>query len=415
MDSADHKETATTMQLSDNSLATILLCSPLALPPGSRYAPLDRKEWQVLSSSFAEAHDLSIGALLDRNAQQMTELSAVDTPLAERLEALLARRAQVESALVALEVAGIWAMTAFDTNYPAGFTQRLRERRPLVLFGVGDVGLTNGPAIAVVGSRDVTASGERFAQRVGELCAADGVAVVSGAARGVDRLAMSACLEAGGSAIGIVADSLAKAATSSEVRQALDDRRLCLMSPYLPNAPFSAGNAMGRNKLIYALANFAIVVDSARERGGTWSGAIENLNRRWVPMFVRSDNDAAPGNRELIRRGGLPLATDDLSGTRSLLTLLDSRHKELAREEASDSLVQQDADATALVAKLLEFLRLPRKVAEVAAHLDISTARARKLLNDAVAGNQAIVVAKRPATYQIASSDQTGDLFTSGN
>lgn len=309
----------------------------------------------------------------------------------------------------------MWVMTAFEPDYPAGFTQRLRERAPLVLFGAGDIGLNQGRAIAVVGSRDVTPSGERFARRLGELCAADGLLVVSGAARGVDRLAMSACLEAGGGAIGIVADSLAKTAASSEVQQALDDHRLCLMSPYLPDAPFSAGNAMGRNKLIYALANFAIVVDSARERGGTWSGAIENLSRRWVPMFVRSDSDAAPGNSELLRRGGLSIATDDLAGMRSLLTLLDSRHNELARDEAHDSTAQQQSDTVALVAKLLEFLRLPRKVAEVAAHLDISIARARNLLTEAVTANQVIVVAKRPATYQIAANGQTGDLFSSGN
>lgn len=403
------------MQLSDNSLATILLCSPLALPPGSRYVPLDRREWQALLSSLAEAHDVSVGALLDRNARQMAELLAVDATLAERLAALLVRRAQAEFAIGTLEEAGMWVMTAFEPDYPAGFTQRLRERAPLVLFGAGDIGLNQDRAIAVVGSRDVTPSGERFARRLGELCAADGLLVVSGAARGVDRLAMSACLEAGGGAIGIVADSLAKTAASSEVQQALDDHRLCLMSPYLPDAPFSAGNAMGRNKLIYALANFAIVVDSARERGGTWSGAIENLSRRWVPMFVRSDSDAAPGNSELLRRGGLSIAADDLAGTRSLLTLLDSRHNELARDEAHDSTAQQQSDTVALVAKLLEFLRLPRKVAEVAAHLDISIARARNLLTEAVTANQVIVVAKRPATYQIAANGQTGDLFSSGN
>lgn len=403
------------MHLSDNSLATILLCSPLALPPGSPFVPLDRKEWQTLLSRLAAAQVEGAGALLGISVQPLSALLEINAALADRLVALLARRAQVEAALGILEEAGMWVMTTFEPHYPAGFAKRLRERAPLVLFGAGDVGLTNSPAIAVVGSRDVTPSGEGFARRLGELCAADGLLVVSGAARGVDRLAMSACLEAGGGAIGIVADSLTKTAAFSEVRQALDDHRLCLMSPYLPDVPFSAGNAMGRNKLIYALANYAVVVDSACERGGTWSGAIENLSRRWVPMFVRSDRDAAPGNCELLRRGGLPLATDDLAGTLSLLALLDSRHNELAREEASDSPVQRHSDTTALVAKLLEFLRLPRKVAQVASHLNISPSRARNLLNDAVAADQVIVVAKRPATYQIAANGQTGDLFTSGN
>jgi predicted Rossmann fold nucleotide-binding protein DprA/Smf involved in DNA uptake len=52
---------------------------------------------------------------------------------------------------------------------------------------------------------------------------------------------------------------------------------LCLVTPFSPNAGFSIGAAMGRNRLIYCLADYAIVVASDAESGGTWAGATEAL------------------------------------------------------------------------------------------------------------------------------------------
>ncbi len=69
-----------------------------------------------------------------------------------------------------------------------------------------------------------------------------------------------------------------------------------------PEAGFNAGNAMGRNRYIYALADQALVIDSALRSGGTWEGAVENLQHGWVPMYVRSPGEGA-GNAALIAQG----------------------------------------------------------------------------------------------------------------
>ena len=52
------------------------------------------------------------------------------------------------------------------------------------------------------------------------------------------------------------------------------DGRLVFISPYDPAAGFSVRHAMQRNKIIYALADAALVVASDFEKGGTWAGAI---------------------------------------------------------------------------------------------------------------------------------------------
>ena len=80
------------------------------------------------------------------------------------------------------------------------------------------------------------------------------------------------------------------------------DGRLVLVSPYDPAAGFNVGHAMGRNKLIYALADAALVVSADYKKGGTWAGAVEQLDRlKLVPVYVRSDSDR--GLQALIDKG----------------------------------------------------------------------------------------------------------------
>jgi len=51
-------------------------------------------------------------------------------------------------------------------------------------------------------------------------------------------------------------------------RGSLADGRSVLLSPYHPTAPFSVGAAVGRNHLIYALADVAVIVSSSAGTGG---------------------------------------------------------------------------------------------------------------------------------------------------
>lgn len=114
---------------------------------------------------------------------------------------------------------------------------------------------------------------------------------------------MLGALAAEGTVIGVLADSLLSASASARFRKHLLNRNLMLVSPFYPEAGFSAGNAMARNKYIYCLADAAVVVRTD-VRGGTWSGAVENLKKGWVPLWVRDSGDESTGNESLIRVGG---------------------------------------------------------------------------------------------------------------
>ena len=133
----------------------------------------------------------------------------------------------------------------------------------------------------------------------------------SGGARGVDRVAVDGALNAGGLGVAVLADSLEDAIKRRETREHVLNGRLTTVTPLHPSAKFSVAAAMGRNKLIYALASWAVVVASNLDTGGTWAGATENLEYRWVPLFVR-DGGVCEGNRALIARGAAPMTLEAL-------------------------------------------------------------------------------------------------------
>jgi predicted Rossmann fold nucleotide-binding protein DprA/Smf involved in DNA uptake len=68
---------------------------------------------------------------------------------------------------------------------------------------------------------------------------------------------------------------------------------------------------MGRNKLIYALSRLTFVVASDKDKGGTWAGATEALDRGYAPVAVWASEGASEGNAALLKRGATPISAID--------------------------------------------------------------------------------------------------------
>src|SRR6266567_688679 len=301
--------------LSDDGQAVLALCSALAVPDATgddHAAPLKLAEWNELSRQIQSSALKQPGALQGRTADELAGELALPSDHAERIVRLLDRSGRLALELENLFSRGIWAMTRVDEHYPRKLRDTLKHHAPRVLFGAGEIHLLRRAGVAVVGSRNIDEVGAAFAREVGRKAAAAGLAVVSGGARGTDRLAMDGAIEANGAAIGALADSLEATIRKSDVRELLLDGCLLLLTPYAPTAGFSIGGAMGRNKLIYGLSDFAIVVSSDFQTGGTWAGAVEALKAGWCPVFVRDGPDVPKGNRELLRLGAAPLAESEL-------------------------------------------------------------------------------------------------------
>jgi len=227
---------------------------------------------------------------------------------------------------------GMWAVTRLDEHYPPKLRDTLKHQAPTVLFGAGDAPLLRRGGVAVIGSRNIDETGTAFALELGRKLALAKMPVVSGGARGTDRLAMTGALEAGGIAFSVLADSLERTVRQPDLRQLLLDGQLVLLTPYAPNAGFSVGAAMGRNKVIYGLADFAVVVSSDFQTGGTWAGAVEALKAGWRPVFARESDAAPQGNRELIKLGAVPLPESQVKEARDLGTWLRRQSAPKAKE-----------------------------------------------------------------------------------
>ncbi len=290
------------MHLTPQAQAVMLLTVSFGKSESLDGKPFSNSEWAKFAI-WLKDHGLEPAVLLRGDLDSLLAGWVDRTVSIARIRALLGRGAALGLALEKWQRAGLWVLTRSDQEYPERLKRRLRSESPAVLFGCGNKALLNTGGIAVVGSRNADEEDLAYTERLGAEAAAQGYSLVSGGARGVDQSAMLGALARQGTAVGVLADSLLRSATSSKYRRHIMSGDLALISSFNPEAGFNVGNAMSRNRYIYCLSDAAVVISSTREKGGTWNGAIEDIRAGWVPLWVKPSNDRDSGNRELAQRG----------------------------------------------------------------------------------------------------------------
>ncbi len=291
--------------LSPNTQAILLLTAPLIAGKVTVSTELlNLSEYKRLARHLRDLQRQPADFLSPESAELLSACTSVIDEM--RLRRLLDRGFLLSQVVEHWQTRAIWVVSRADVEYPRRLKTRLREDAPAVIYGCGDRSLLETGGLAVVGSRHVDETILDYTMDIGRLCAKSGRTLVSGGAKGIDQAAMRGALETGGKAIGIMADSLERTAMNREHRNLLLDGRLVLISPYDPNASFNIGNAMQRNKLIYALADAALVVNADLNKGGTWAGALEQLDKlRLVPVYTRSTGKLGTGLEALVEKGAL--------------------------------------------------------------------------------------------------------------
>jgi predicted Rossmann fold nucleotide-binding protein DprA/Smf involved in DNA uptake len=292
--------------LSPNTQAILLLTAPLIAGRGASSSDLlSPGEYKRLARHLREIQSQPAD-LLSPDAASF--LRACEPVVDEaRLQRLLARGFLLGQVIERWQARAIWVVSRADAEYPRRLKTRLREDAPAVIYGCGDMTLLDSGGLAVIGSRDVGDSLIDYTMSVGQLAARAGRTIVSGGAKGIDQAAMRGALEAGGRVSGVLADGLEKTIMNRAHRNLLLDGQLVLISPYDPSAGFNVGHAMQRNKLIYALSDASLVVSSGLNKGGTWAGATEQLDKlKFVPVYVRSTGESSSGLDALRDKGAIP-------------------------------------------------------------------------------------------------------------
>lgn len=108
--------------------------------------------------------------------------------------------------------------------------------------------------------------------------------------------------------MGVLASGIARAAN---IENPDWDDRLCIVSEFSPDEPWSPQRAMQRNGTIASLSDRVVVI-AASKSGGSWEMAQLCLKKK-KPLYVLDlPPEVAAGNRSLIKSGARPFSTDEV-------------------------------------------------------------------------------------------------------
>jgi DNA processing protein len=189
-----------------------------------------------------------------------------------------------------------------------------------VLVAMGDLGLLERPAVAMVGARNASAAACRFARQLARTIGESGAAVISGLARGVDTAVHDGALETG--TIAVVAGGIdVFYPPENEERQRAIAARGLLVTEQPPGTEPRSRHFPWRNRIIAGLANGTVVIEAAPRSGSLITARCAAEYGREVMAVPGSPLDPrAQGCNLLIREGAtlVQTAEDVLEAIRPL-------------------------------------------------------------------------------------------------
>ena len=260
-----------------------------------------------------------------------------------------------------LEAKGITVLIQTDENYP----RRLQEleQPPPVLYMLGELTSEDEWAVAVVGTRRVTAYGRQVAEDIAGTLARNGISVISGLARGIDSISHQAALHAGGRTIAVLGSGLDRIYPPENRRLAEQiAAHGALISDYPPGTPPEGSNFPPRNRLISGLSLAVVIVEAGQTSGALITAAFAADQGREV--FAVPGNITSPGSKgtnRLIRDGAQPLLHPE--------QVLEALELTMVAEQRTARVV---LPADAIEAQLFEALgREPLHIDEIRSHTDL--------------------------------------------
>lgn len=192
--------------------------------------------------------------------------------------------------------------------YSETMKQNLKiKNSPPLLYVKGNIKLLNEDSVAVVGSREAPAVALEFTKNIAKKCANNYEVVVSGFAKGVDKMALDATLEYNGHSIIVLPQGILTFGSGiKKYYKKIIEGDVLILSTFHPKAPWLVGLAMNRNTYIYGLAKTIYVAES-NAKGGTWNGVMDGL-KKGRKIFIRKPEPSEKNaNDLLIMKGAIPV------------------------------------------------------------------------------------------------------------
>jgi len=210
-------------------------------------------------------------------------------------------KADAEQERTACERAGVRMLAACEPDYPEALAAI--DDRPPLLFVLGHVHLLRRPAVAVIGARNASANGRRFAQLLARDLSAAGLTVVSGLARGIDAAAHEGALAGGTVAVlagGV--DVIYPEENNTLYHRVIAEGAAISETPV--GAQPQARHFPRRNRLISGLSLGVVVVEAALKSGSLITARFALDQGREVLAVPGSPLDPrSQGTNILIREG----------------------------------------------------------------------------------------------------------------
>ncbi|HKS86064.1 MAG TPA: DNA-processing protein DprA [Pseudolabrys sp.] len=228
-------------------------------------------------------------------------------------------RKQAEAELDAARTAGVEFAAFGEPSYPDRL-QMIDDPPPLLAIR-GNRDVLARPRIAIVGSRNASAAGIKFAERIARDLGAAGFAIVSGLARGVDAAAHRASLDSG--TIAVLAGGHARIypADHCHLLETLLTAGLAVSEMPLQREP-RAHDFPRRNRIISGLSIGVIVVEAARRSGSLITARLAGEQGREVFAVPGSPLDPrSEGTNGLLKQGAIPVteAADVIAAVEPIL------------------------------------------------------------------------------------------------
>jgi DNA processing protein len=240
----------------------------------------------------APIHELQAAGLSQRMAERVTQFR---------------NNIDLEQIVASCSSKGIEIITWNEESYPQAL--KSIDQPPPVLYVRGTLKSEDAWAVAIVGTRRISAYGRQVADDLGTYLAANGVTVISGLARGVDAIAHQAVVKSGGRTIAILGcgvDQIYPPEHEQLAGKIMSNG--ALVSDYAPGTPPDASNFPPRNRIISGMAQATVVVEAGDTSGALITAQFAVDQGREV--FAVPGNIYAlqsKGTNKLIAQGAHPL------------------------------------------------------------------------------------------------------------
>lgn len=288
--------------MNDDTLAILLLTTKFAMK-NNDISPFSKLEWNEFVKKLIHSDIKKPSNLFSTSIEDMAQSLHIEESSALRIKGLLSRSGSATFKVNELKGIGIHIISKVDSTYPSTLKKKLKNDSPSILFYAGNIELLDYKMLGIVGTKTVDASSETFINEVVDEHVTVGFGIISGGSKGVEHLCELRALQNKGTVISVTSEGIKRTVRSVEYRKYLMNGQMLLLSEVLPDTTHRVLNSMNKNKYIYALSQYTIIVNSDYKKGVTWTGATENHQNKWSQSYVRIALDSPKGNQALHELG----------------------------------------------------------------------------------------------------------------